>query len=259
MFVTSHDGTRLHVSVEGDENAPAILFSHNLGGDLHGFDGQAEAFKKDYRVIRFDTRGHGQSDAPDKPYALDDLGRDALAILDALGIEQVDYVGVSQGGMTGMWLAVHAPDRIRKLVLANTTPFIPNKPIWDEQAARARAEGMDRLASETITSWVSEAFRETHPEKLKQMIGVMADMPVAGFAGNVCVLRDVDMREELPKIAMPVLVIGGAEDGPRGAALPIMTAAVQNGTSYIIDGAAHLSHIENTDAFNKAVLGHLIA
>jgi 3-oxoadipate enol-lactonase len=253
-FVTSN-GCRLNVLVEGPEDGAPVVLSHYLGGRLETFDGQLPALAG-RRVIRFDTRGHGNSDAPEGDYSAAMLGADVLAILDELGIARADYVGVSQGGMSGMWLASEHPERIGRLVLANTTPFIPNKPVWDELAAKAQAEGMAEIARSTITSWLSEGFRERAPEQVDVLVGHMAAMPVAGYVGNTKVLRDVDLREVLGRITAPTLVIGGAEDGPRGASLPILTAAVQQGRSVVLPGAAHLSHLENPDGFNAALAEH---
>jgi 3-oxoadipate enol-lactonase len=256
-FITS-TGCRLNVLVEGPEDGAPVVLSHYLGGRLETFEGQLPALAG-RRVIRFDTRGHGRSDAPDGDYTVAMLGTDVLAILDDLGIERADYVGVSQGGMAGMWLASEHPERIGRLVLANTTPFIPNKPVWDELAGKAQAEGMAEIARSTITSWLSDGYRAAAPEQVDLLVGYMAEMPVAGYVGNTKVLRDVDLRAALGRITAPTLVIGGAEDGPRGASLPVITSGVQNGRSVVLPNAAHLSHLENTTAFNDAIGEHLSA
>ncbi|WP_313806299.1 alpha/beta hydrolase [Sphingobium sp.] len=254
-FITSN-GCRLHVVVEGPDDDVPVMLSHYLGGRLETFDGQMPLLAG-RRVIRFDTRGHGLSEAPEGDYSVEMLGRDALAILDALGLDRVDFVGVSQGGMTGMWLASQHPARIGRLVLANTTPFIPNKPVWDELAAKARSEGMADIAHATISSWLSDGFRSAHPDRVAALVNHMAGMPISGYVGNTHVLRDVDLRDALARIKAPTLVIGGAEDGPRGASLPVITASVQNGRSAILPQAAHLSHIENAPAFNAELAQHL--
>jgi len=256
MPTITGNGCSLHVRIDGPDDGAPVLLSHYLGGRLETFDGQMSALSG-RRVIRFDTRGHGASEAPDGPYSIDMLGGDALAILDALNIERADFIGVSQGGMTGMWLASRHPDRIGRLVLANTTPFVPNKPVWDELAAKAVSQGMADIARETISGWLCDAFKAKAPERLETLIDCMATMPVAGYAGNTSVLRDVDLRDALPEIAAPTLVIGGAEDGPRGASVPVMTSAVQNGRSVVLPGAAHLSHIENPAGFNAELVQHL--
>jgi 3-oxoadipate enol-lactonase len=254
-FITSRE-CRLNVVIEGPEDGAPILLSHYLGGRLETFEAQMPALAG-RRVIRFDTRGHGASDAPNDDYSVAMLGEDALAILDSLGVGQVDYVGVSQGGMTGMWLAAHHPARIAKLVLANTTPFIPTKPVWDQLASKAQAEGLADIAQDTITSWLSDGFRTREPATVERLVKHMAEMSVAGYVGNTRVLRDVDLRDALARISASTLVIGGAEDGPRGAAIPVITAAVQNGRSAVLPGAAHLSHLENTQAFNAELQRHL--
>lgn len=256
MPFIANNGCRLNVTIDGPEDGAPIILSHYLGGRIETFDAQMPVLAG-RRVIRFDTRGHGSSDAPDGDYSVAMLGEDALAILDTLGLSQVDYVGVSQGGMTGMWLAAYHPERIGKLVLANTTPFIPNKPIWDQLASKAQAEGLADIAQDTITGWLSEGFRAREPAAVERLVGHMAAMSVAGYVGNTRVLRDVDLRDVLASIAAPTLVIGGAEDGPRGAAIPVITAAVQNGWSAVLPGAAHLSHLENAQAFNAELQRHL--
>jgi 3-oxoadipate enol-lactonase len=249
---------RLNVVVDGPEDGAPVILSHYIGGNVETFEAQLPALAG-RRVIRFDTRGQGASEAPDGYYSVAMLGRDVLAILDSLGIEAVDYVGVSQGGMAGMWLAAHHPDRVRRLVLANTTPFIPNKPVWDELAARARAEGMDAIARSTIESWLSDGFRAAHSRAVDRLVAIMAAMPVTGYVGNTRVLRDVDLRDQLGAISAPTLVIGGAEDGPRGASLPVLTQGVQQGRSVIVPKAAHLSNIENPQLFNAVMVDHLDA
>jgi len=247
---------RLNVQVEGPGDGFPVILSHHIGGSLACFDAQMPALAT-RRVVRFDTRGQGGSDAPEGPYSVDLLGHDVLAIMDALKIGSFDFVGVSQGGMTGMWLAAHHPERIRRLVLANTTPFIPNKPVWNDLADKARGEGMAGIARATIESWLSDSFRAEQPEEVERLVAIMAAMPVAGYAGNACVLRDIDLREVLHDIAAPTLVIGGAEDGPRGAAVPIIAGAVRAGRSEILSDAAHLTNVENPAAFNAAIAAHL--
>ena len=256
MPTIASNGCRLNVVVEGPEDGAPVLLSHYLGGRLETFDALLPALAG-RRVIRFDTRGHGASDAPEGSYSVATLGADALTILDTLAIARADFVGVSQGGMTGMWLASEHPDRIGRLVLANTAPFILNKPVWDNLAAKARAEGMADIARTTITSWLSDGFRAEHPGAVDTLVGFMAAMTPEGYAGNTAVLRDVDLRQALPRIAAPTLVIGGAEDGPRGASLPVITAGVQDGRSIVLPGAAHLSNLENPAAFNAVVVKHL--
>jgi 3-oxoadipate enol-lactonase len=152
-----------------------------------------------------------------------------------------------------MWLASHHPEKIDRLVVANSTPFIPNKPIWDELATRAQREGMDKIASSMIEGWLSAGFKEREPARTRQIVDEMRNMSATGFAANCAVLRDVDLRADLPRIAAPTLVIAGADDGPRGASAPVVASSVQRGTLAVIPEAAHLTHIENPAAFNKQI------
>lgn len=251
--IESFDGTRLAVQCDGPYEGPPIVFSHYLGGSIESWERQIPVFVDDYRIVRYDTRGQGRSDAPKGTYDVDMLGRDALALMDALGLDVVDFVGVSQGGMAGMWLAIHHPGRIRRLVLANTTPFIPNKPIWDQNSAKALQEGMASIAEATISSWFSEGFKQRDPQRVQQAIATMRAMTPRGYVGNCAVLRDVDLRDGLAQIQSPTLVIGGAEDGPRGAAAPVIAQTVANGKLAVVPDAAHLTHIENPSAFNATV------
>ena len=254
MIVNSHDGTRLHVVVEGRTDAPAVLLSHSLGSNLSIWDSLAAELVADFRVVRYDSRGHGQSEAPAGPYSNVMLGADALSILDALGIEHAAFVGVSKGAMTGMWLAVEAPESIDALVLANTTTFIPNKTIWDETIDRARSEGLVGIGRETIERWLGETFRSARRDEVEHHVAVMQAMPVDGYAGSCALLRDVDLRDRLPHIRQPTLVVAGADDLPvavEGA--KAMSASIAGAELLVVPDAAHLSPIENAPVFNAAV------
>lgn len=257
QLIESFDGARLAVWASGPQHGPALVLSHYLGGSAEGWKPVAEALSDRFRVVRYDTRGHGASEAPPGPYDIAMLGRDVLAVIGALDLGRVHFAGVSQGGMAGMWLGVHHPEAVDRLVLANTTPFIPNKPVWDVNIARARAEGMDVIARETISGWLSETFKQRRPDAVAALIDTMRRMPVEGYAGACAVLRDVDLRQDLGRISSSTLVVAGADDGPRGAAAPVMASAVKDGRLVTIPDAAHLSHIENPTAFAAALMEHL--
>lgn len=256
-FIQSFDGRRLAVWDEGLRGGPAILLSHYLGGSAAGWDRVAAALVPHFRVVRYDTRGHGRSDAPPAPYTIDMLGRDALSVTEALELGAVRFAGVSQGGMAGMWLAANHPAAVASLVLANTTAFIPVKAAFDENIALARAEGLSAIAARTIAGWVCDAFKQRDPDQLDRLIETMAGMAVEGYAGACAVLRDVDLRPDLPRILAPTLVVAGEEDGPRGAAAAAaIVSAIPNARAVTLPGAAHLSHIENPEAFGRLLLEH---
>lgn len=254
LDVSSFDGTSLHVRIEGRRDAPVVIFSHALGGSLAFWDQQAAAFRDRYRVIRYDTRGHGRSQSPDGPYSIDMLGRDALAVMNACEVSSASFVGLSQGGMTGMWLAANEPQRIERLVLANTTAFIPVKDHWNTLIETALAQGMEPIAEKTVTGWLSPQFKSAQPQRTAALVDMMRSMAPSGYAGCCAVLRDVDLRADLARIVAPTLVIAGIEDGERGAAAAAaLVSGIKGARRVDIAEAAHLSAVENPEAFNRAV------
>lgn len=256
--VTSFDGTNLHVCLEGRRDAPPVLLSHSLGGTLQQWDQLSEALAPHFRIIRYDSRGHGASDVPSGAYHVETLGRDALAIMDALQLERVHFVGLSQGAMAGMWLAATFPARIDKLVLANTTAFIPVKDHWNGLIETALARGLDEIAPKTIHGWLGETYKQANPAGVDTLVRTMASMAPAGYAGAAAALRDVDLRPDLGRIIASTLVIAGVEDGPRGAAAAAaLTSAIAHAHRVDLPEAAHLSPIENPVLFNAAVLSFL--
>jgi pimeloyl-ACP methyl ester carboxylesterase len=182
------------------------------------------------------------------------LGRDALAVMDACGVSSAHFVGLSQGGMTGMWLAAHHPHRIQRLVLANTTAYIPVKDHWNALIETALKQGMEGIAEPTVTGWLSAQFKSAQPQRAATLVQTMRAMSPAGYAGCCAVLRDVDLRADLARILAPTLVIAGIKDGERGAAAAAALASGINGARrFDIADAAHLSAVENPAAFNRAL------
>ncbi len=253
-MVMADDGTRLNVRIDNPDGARTILLSHALGGDLSFWDGVTAAFANRFRIVRYDMRGHGASDVPNGPYTVDMIGRDALAVLEAVGVDQADFVGHSMGGMAGMWLAINHPSRVGRLVLANTTPFIAVKDSWDPLIAKALAEGMGPIAEPTISGWLSDVYKAGNPAGTAALVAKMRAMPAAGYAGACAVLRDVDLRDDLGRIAAPTLVVNGADDGPRGdRPAALMTEAIPDALRVDIPASAHLSPAENSAAFVAAL------
>lgn len=251
--IRSFDDCRIMVEDSGSQSAPVLMLAHHLGGDLTIWDTLVAAMRNTFRIVRFDTRGQGRSDAPDGPYDITMLGRDALAVMDALQISRVNFVGLSQGGMIGMWLAVNHPEKIERLVLANSTPFIPNKVLWDDLIAQAKRSGMEKIAEKTMDNWLCASFRSHRPSIVRSLVQLMIATPAVGFAANCAVLRDIDLRDRLGEITCPTLVIGGAEDGPRGASAPLMASTIPDCRLVMIEEAAHLTAIENPADFNHCV------
>lgn len=257
-LVTSFDGYRLNVRDEGKADGPTVVFSHAVGGSLAMFDGQVPAFSDRFRVIRFDTRGHGGSDAPDGEYSMDMLGRDVISIMDALGVAKAHFVGLSQGGMTGMWLGAHAPERIDHLVLANTTAHIPAFDMLNGWVKTALTEGLDGIAPPTMNNWLGAKFKAANPGKTHELVEGFRTMSTTGFAGVIAAMRDSDRTPDLPNIKAPTLVIAGLDDGPMGAvAADNLVKNIPGAQRADIADAAHLSAVENPAGFNAAVLAFL--
>ena len=206
------DGVKFNVTLDGPENAPPLMLSNSLGTNLHMWDPQIPELTKHFRVIRYDSRGHGQSDAPEGPYSIDDLGRDALAIMDALEFDQVHWIGLSKGGMIGQWLLTHAPERIGRAVLANTGSHMPPPDLWNERVRTAIDKGMEELTPGVIERWFTPEFREREPETVEKIVRMLHTTPAHGYAGSCSAIRDMDQRESIRSVSNPVLVIVGSRD-----------------------------------------------
>lgn len=262
MPMIDADGCLLNVSVEGRDGGPTLMLSNSLGCTLQMWEPQMRALTQVFRVIRYDRRGHGKSQvgksqvAPG-PYSIERFGRDALAILDDLNIEKVHWCGLSMGGMVGQWLGVHAPERINKLVLANTTCHYPDASIWDARIKAVKDGGLASVADTVISGWLTQDFRERQPDIAARMKAMLTSTPVEGYLACCEALAKLDLREDLATIKAPTLVIAGRYD----KSTPItMAEAIRSripGASMTILDAAHISSVEATLAFNDAVLGFL--
>ena len=181
--ITTGDGCRIAYRFDGPEDAPVLLLSNSLGTDRDMWSPQMAAFAERFRVLRYDTRGHGQSDAPAGLYSLDRMGRDIIELLDALGLESVDFCGLSLGGMMGQWLGIHAPDRVRRIVLANTSSYMGPPANWDARIATVKAQGMAPLAEASAERWFSASFRETGGDAIAPIVATLLKTDPAGYAG----------------------------------------------------------------------------
>ena len=250
-------GAALRIQVDGPAAAPWLVLSSSLGSTLQMWESQVAAFSRSYRVLRYDTRGHGHSSVPARPYTLEQLGKDVLGLLDALGIERAHYCGLSMGGATGMWLAVHAPRRIERLVLCNTTPWLGPPEAMNERIAALRRDGMPALVEAILERWFTPQFRAVHPLAVDDIRQALLTTPVEGYAGCCEALRDMDQRVALARITAPTLVIAGTSDPSPTPAAARQWAATIPGARFLELPAAHLSNIGAADEFNAAVLGFL--
>ena len=263
LQIQSADGTPLHVRIDAGPHAdaPTVVLAHSLGCTLAMWEPQVQALAAQFRVVRYDLRGHGRSGVPDADYTLAQMGADALAVIDATSAGvQVHFIGLSLGGIVGMWLGIHQPQRLLRLVLANTTPHIPLRDMFSQRMQTARTEGMAGIAAPTLDRWLGAAFKSAHPAQRDALVATMAAMSPQGYAGCCAVLRDADLRGDMVRIGVPTLVIAGDEDPATPPALAQQMAQVIAGAYVVsIPSAAHLSNLENPVAFNAAVLSHLLA
>ena len=259
MPVIEVDGCPLYVEVEGPADAPALMLSNSLGTDLAMWDPQAKPFTERFRLVRYDRRGHGKSGVPPGPYSMERLGRDVLGILDRLGIESVDWCGLSMGGMVGQWLGANAPGRIRRLVLANTSSWFPAKEVWNERIALVRERGMAAIADATMARWFTAPFIAREPGAIARMKAMVLATPPAGYIANCEAVRDMDHRDVLRAITAPTLLIAGRHD----AATPVEAAEFIRdriaGAKLTVLDAGHISNVEQASAFTAAVLDFLAA
>lgn len=247
------DGCRIAWRVDGPSEAPTLLLSNSLGTDVSMWDPQIEGWIKRFRVLRYDSRGHGASAAPAGSYSMDRLGRDVIELLDSLGLEQVDFCGLSMGGMVGQWLAIRAPERLRGLVLANTSPFMGPPSAWQDRIDGVTREGVEPLAAASISRWFTSDFPVLAPAAVEGIRAMLVANNPAGYAGCCAAIRDMDMRSLLGLIRTPTLVIAGRYDPatppPHGEAL---ASGIVGARLAWLD-AAHLSNVECPEEFGQLV------
>jgi 3-oxoadipate enol-lactonase len=249
----------LHYSDEGTVGRPVLVLSNSLGAALEMWSPQVEPLQQRFRLLRYDTCGHGASSVPPAPYAIADLGGDVLRLLDALEIERAHFCGLSMGGTTGIWLGAHAPDRIERLVLCNTAPFFGPPEVFDARIETVRREGMATLVEGILQRWFTAEFRATQPDVVEAIRTTLLATPVEGYAGCCAALRDVDERDHLAKIRTPALVIGGTFDpAPTIDAARSLAASIP-GAQFAELPAAHLSNLGAAAQFNACVLQFLTA
>ena len=251
------EGGRIHYRIDGEASAPVVVLSNSLGTDLAMWDSQVAALSRDFRVVRYDTRGHGRSTATPGPYSVERLGRDAIALLDRLEIQQAHFCGLSLGGITGMWLGIHAPNRLKRLVLANTAARIGPPENWNARIAKVQAGGMGAISQAVLERWFTADFIAETPATLTAMRQMMERTPAEGYIACCAAIRDMDQRDAIAAIGAPTLVIAGTQDVATPAADGRFLAERIKGSSYVELDAAHLSNIEAAPAFTAALLAFL--
>ncbi len=251
-------GESFHVRSDGPDDAPVLMLSNSLSSTLAMWDPQIPAFSRHFRVVRYDSRGHGQSPAPDRPYSISELGRDALAIMDALKLDRVNWCGLSKGGMVGQWLLTHAPDRLGRVILANTAAQMGPPDLWNGRVRTVRNGSMAAIVDGTLERWFSPAFRASAPDTMVTIRRMILATPPQGYCGCAAAIRDMDQREAIRAAANPVLVIVGAHDPATMPAAGQLIHERIRGSRLVTLEAAHLSNVEQPKAFATAALDFLM-
>jgi 3-oxoadipate enol-lactonase len=251
------DGCTIHAEIEGPERAPVLMLSNSLGTNLHMWDEQVAPFTRHFRLLRYDRRGHGKSSVPKGPYTMERLGRDVLAVLDALGIETINWCGLSMGGMVGMWLGAHAANRIDKLILSNTSAYFPDKTMWEGRIKLVRDKGLEATVDANMERWFTPEFRARSGAAMAKMREMFLATEVDGYVGCGEAIRDMDHRPLLPKIARPTLVIAGRRDPATTLEAGEYIKANVPGAKIVVLEAAHISNLEQPQVYADTVLGFL--
>ncbi len=248
----------LHYQLEGKPDAPVLMLSNSLGTTLAMWEPQMPTLLTRFRVLRYDQRGHGRSDVPPGPYSMAQLGQDALALLDQLGLDRVDFCGLSMGGMTGMWLASHHPERIKHLVLCNTAASRLGTPeIWNSRLELLAREGMAGLTPAILDRWFTGGFQERAPQSIARVRAMLLGTPAPGYEANVMAIRDLDQLQQIAKISAPTLVIAGTHDASTPPELGREITRRIARSRYLELDAAHLSNWEQAAAFTSALMDFL--
>ncbi len=252
------NGIQLYYEVSGQPDGPPILFSNSLASNLHMWDPQMPAFEKHFRVIRYDSRGHGRSDAPERPYTIEMLVDDAVGLLDHLGIDKADFCGLSKGGMVGQRLATLHPERVDRLVACDTACYMGPADLWEGRIDTATEKGMAGVVDGTIDRWFTRAFQDSDPGAVSKVRNMILNTPVTGFVGCCRAIQAMDQRETIQAITAPTLVVVGADDpGTTPDAARDIQARIAGAHLTILPDAAHLSNIEQEALFDNAVLSFL--
>ena len=251
-FLNRPEG-RLHYRVDGNESAPWLMLSNSLGTDLGMWEPQMGLWTRHFRVLRYDTRGHGKSALPAGPCAIADLADDALALLDHLGIARAHFCGLSLGGMTAMQFATRHPQRLGRLVLCNTSAYMAPASNWDARIAAVESGGMHAVTDGVIGRWFTPRFRQESPEDVAKVKQMLLDTSVPGYAACCAAIRDMDQRESIKEISKATLVIAGSTDPATPPADGKLIADSIGGAKYLELEAAHLSNWEQVEEFGNAV------
>jgi 3-oxoadipate enol-lactonase len=243
----------MHYKLDGPVDAPTLVFSNSLGTNLSLWDPQLPVFAKTFRVLRYDSRGHGRTSATPGEYTVEMLCRDVLQLLDTLNLDRVNFCGLSIGGMTGMWLAVNAPQRLDRIALSNTAPKIGKLDSWNERIKLVREGGTRAVAQPVVEKWFTPQFRAKHPDQIAKTRDMIESTSTDGYVGSCAAVRDFDFWENVPAIRAQTLVIAGTHDQSVPPTDAQKLAKQIPGARYIELPAAHISNVEAATRFTDEV------
>lgn len=251
--------TTINYRFDGPEDGPVVMLSNSLASDLTMWDKQIPALvEAGYRVLRYDSRGHGQSSVPEGPYSIEMLASDAVGLMDALGLEKVQFCGLSKGGMVGQMLGTQYSDRLTSLVLSSTSAYISPREIWDERIETVQKGGMRAVVDATIDRWFTKAGQDRLPSDVKKIRRMILNTPVKGFCACCAAIRDMDLRDSIRSISTRALLLVGEKDpGTPVSAAELIHGRIASSKLRIIPEAAHFINVEKTSVFNEALLEFL--
>ena len=254
MPFVSVSNSRIYYEMQGPSSAPVLVLSNSLGTNLGLWNPQVSEFAQEYRVLRYDMRGHGQSEVSPAPYSIPQLAQDVLALLDALNISAVHFCGLSIGGAIGMALALRAPQRLQKVILCNTAAKIGTSESWNARIAAVRKGGMPAIVDPVLERWFTPGFRQRVPAAIAATRSMLLNTPPEGYIGCCEALRDMDLRDAIAQIRVPTLVIAGTCDAATTPAEADFIMKAIAGAEYVEFPAAHLSNVEAAGQFTARVL-----
>jgi 3-oxoadipate enol-lactonase len=257
-YITMGDGCRIAYKLEGKKDAPVILLANSIATTMDMWEGNMKDLTREYQVLRYDFRGHGSSDVPDGPYSIDRFGYDVIEMLDTLKIEHVHFIGLSLGGFVAQWLALHAPERIDKLVLANTSAYLGPRKQWDTAITKAQSTSdMTEFADMFIHNWFSKQMIKVQTQLITPFKHDILAMSPRGLASSFAITRDFDLRKMIKLIDRPTLIIAGEHDSVTTPQMSDEIAHAISSARLEILPVSHLSNVECPEEFTSLVLNFL--
>jgi 3-oxoadipate enol-lactonase len=254
------NGIQIHYELTGKKESPVVMLSHSLGSSLVMWNPQMDVLKTFFQVLRYDIRGHGNSEVTKGPYTLELLGEDAIGLIDSLGIDTVHWVGLSLGGMIGQCLALNHPNRLKSLSLCDTGAFIPDEaqPIWKDRIEATKKGGMESQVEATMERWFTPSYLSRNFQILALIRNQFLATSVEGYLGCIGAIRQLNYLDRLPKIKIPTLIMVGEDDpGTPVAASEAMHQRISGSKLVILPVARHFSNVEQAEAFNRHLIDFL--